>query len=71
MTRNAIYKDAAGYYSAALREDEQSNGVKSDPIAFADIYEEYADVLAQSGENDSAQEALRKGQSLGRLIQAR
>ena len=58
------YKDAARYYSDALREVEQNNGVKSDPIAFAGIYEEYADALAQSGENNSAQEALRKAKSL-------
>jgi tetratricopeptide (TPR) repeat protein len=58
------YKDAARYYSEALREVEQNNGVKSDPIAFAGIYEEYADALAQSGENNSAQEALRKANNL-------
>lgn len=38
--------------------------LKRSPIAFAGIYEEYADALAQSGENNSAQEALRKGLSL-------
>ena len=58
------YKDAANYYSKALAEVEQNNSAKSDPIAFAGIYEEYADALAQSGENNPAQEALRKAKSL-------
>lgn len=58
------YKDAARYYSEAIREVEQNNGVKSDPIAFAGIYVEYADALAQSGENNPAQDALRKAKSL-------
>jgi tetratricopeptide (TPR) repeat protein len=58
------YKDAVNYYSKALIEVEQNNAVKSDPIAFAGIYEEYGNALEQSGEKKKAEEALRKAKNL-------
>jgi tetratricopeptide (TPR) repeat protein len=58
------YQEAATYYSRAIQEVEQSNSTGTDPIAFADIHEEYADALARSGNASLAQEELRKAKSL-------
>lgn len=58
------YKESAVYYSGALREVESNNGEWTDPIAFAEIYEEYADALTQNGDQASAQVAVRKARNL-------
>jgi tetratricopeptide (TPR) repeat protein len=58
------FKDAASYYARALLEVERNDGVKSDPIAFARIYEEYGDALLQTGQDGAAQEALQRARIL-------
>jgi tetratricopeptide (TPR) repeat protein len=58
------YDDAAKYYSRGLSEVEKIKGAQSDPIAFANIYEEYADALKQSGNIAPAEEALRSATNL-------
>jgi tetratricopeptide (TPR) repeat protein len=58
------YKEAANFYSKALREVESKNSLEADPIAFAGVYEEYGDALARSEGEVAAQEARRKARNL-------
>ena len=60
------YKEAANFYSKALREVESNNSLESDPIAFAGAYEEYGDALAHSEGEVATREALHKAQELRR-----
>lgn len=58
------YIKAVEYYSKALPIVEEKNGVNSDPIAFAGIYEEYADALKKVGKEDEAQKSLSTAKKL-------